>query len=119
MHSNAILKMKGESKLQRRKYDSEFKEKLVKEALEVGNASQVARKYNIHTDTVTRWVRNAKNKPYKELQKNVLGSYQTLSQEPTDLESALNQNQQLREIIGKKELEIVVLTDLLKKTNVL
>ncbi|HZJ83315.1 MAG TPA: transposase [Clostridia bacterium] len=105
--------------MKRKKYDAEFKEKLVKEALEVGNASQVARKYDVHTDTLNRWVRNTKKKPYKKLQDNVLSQCQTLSNEPVDLNSALKQINQLKIIIGKKELEITVLTDLLKKTDVL
>ncbi len=105
--------------MKKKKYDTEFKEKLIKEAKETGNSSLVARKYNIHPSLVTRWVRENNKKPYKELQKNALSSYQALSQDPIDFRSALEQNQQLREIIGKKELEIAVLTDLLKKTAVL
>ncbi|MGH2107077.1 transposase [Aerococcus urinaeequi] len=104
--------------MKKKKYDAEFKEKLVKESLEIGNASLVGRKYDVHPGVVTRWVRESKKQPNKELQKNVLSSYQSLSQEPVDLESALNQNRQLKAIVGKKELEIAVLTDLLKKTSV-
>lgn len=99
----------------RKTYDIEFKEKLVKESLETGNASLVARKYNVHSSTVTRWIREGKKQPYKTLQKNALSSYQSLSQEPIELESALSQIHQLKTIVGKKELEIAVLTELLKK----
>lgn len=105
--------------MQRKKYDMAFKERLIKEVLETGNASLIARKYGIHSSLVNRWVKTNKDEPYKKLQNSALASYQCLSREPTDLKSALEQNQQLRAIIGKKELEIVVLTDLLKKTNAL
>ncbi|WP_094545510.1 transposase [Petroclostridium xylanilyticum] len=105
--------------MQRRKFSQEFKEKLIKEALETGNASVVARKYDINPTVVSRWVRDSKKQPQKEIQKKALIPYQNLSQEPTDLDSALKQIQQLKGIIGKKELEIEVLSELLKKTNAL
>jgi transposase len=104
--------------MQRRKFSQDFKEKLIKEALETGNASVVARKYDINPTVVSRWIRNNKKQPEKELQRQALIPYQGISQEPTDLDSALKQIQQLKGIIGKKELEIEVLSDLLKKTNV-
>jgi transposase-like protein len=34
--------------LQKKRYDAAFKEKLVKEAIETGNATVVARKYDIN-----------------------------------------------------------------------
>ncbi len=64
---------------------------------------------------MNRWVRNSKKQPEKEIQKKAIISYQNLLQEPSNLESALKQIQQLKEIIGKKELEIEVLSELLKK----
>lgn len=85
----------------RKTYDIEFKERLIKESLETGNASLIARKHNVHPSTVTRWIREGKKQPYKTLQKNALSSYQSLSQEPMELESALSQIQQLKSIIGK------------------
>jgi transposase-like protein len=103
--------------MQRRKFSQEFKEKLIKEALEIGNASVVARKYDINPTVVNRWIRDSKIQPEKEIQKKALFSYQNLYQEPTDLDTALKQIQQLKGIIGKKELEIEVLSELLKKTN--
>ena len=104
--------------MKQRKYDAEFKERLVKEALETGNNSLIARKYNINPGVVCRWVKESKKQPYQEMQEKALNSYHDLLQEPTDLDSALKQIQQLKTIIGKKELEIEVLSDLLKKTNV-
>lgn len=75
--------------MQRRKFSQEFKEKLIKEALETGNASVVARKYDIKPTVVNRWIRDSKKQPQKEIQRKALVSYQNLSQEPTDLDSAL------------------------------
>ncbi len=97
--------------MQRRKYGQDFKEKLTKEALETDNASVVARKYDINPTVLNRWIRQRKKQPEKELQKKALFSYQNLYQEPEDLKSARKQIQQLKVIIGKKELKI----ELLKK----
>lgn len=105
--------------MQKRRYDAAFKEKLVKEVIETGNATVVARKYDINPGVVSRWVRDSKKQPYKEVQKKALIPYQSLSQEPLDLDSALKQIHQLKAIVGKKELEIEILSDLLKKTNAL
>jgi transposase-like protein len=67
-------------KMQRRKFSQDFKEKLTKEALETGNASVVARKYDINPTVVNRWVRGSKKQPEREIQKKALVSYQNLSQ---------------------------------------
>ena len=103
--------------MKKRRYEKEFKDKLIKEALETGNSSLVARKYNINPGVLCRWVRDSKKQPYKEIQAKALGSYHSISEEPTDLELALKQIRQLKRIVGKKELEIDVLTDLFKKTS--
>lgn len=105
--------------MRKKRYDVAFKEKLVKEAIETGNNTVVARKYNINPGVVSRWVRDSKKQPYKEVQKQALIPYQSLSQEPLDLDSALKQIHQLKAIVGKKELEIEILSDLIKKTNAL
>src|SRR5690625_5246140 len=41
----------------RTRYPSKFKLRVVREAIEVGNTSEVARRYEIHTTVVGRWVR--------------------------------------------------------------
>ncbi|WP_438938594.1 transposase [Alicyclobacillus suci] len=41
----------------RRKFSQQFKEQVVKECLETGNVSIVARKHNILSNVVNRWVR--------------------------------------------------------------
>jgi transposase-like protein len=45
----------------RRKYSKEFKEKVIKEAIETGNATLVARQYGLNTSMLNRWVREFKN----------------------------------------------------------
>jgi transposase-like protein len=41
-----------------KRYSAEFKNKIIKEAKETGNASLVARKHDLVAGTVTRWVRD-------------------------------------------------------------
>ena len=55
-----LLKQEG-AKLQRKRYSQEFKDQIVKESLEVGNAAIVARKNDLSANMVSRWVREHKN----------------------------------------------------------
>jgi transposase-like protein len=47
--------------MQRKRYSQEFKDQIVKESLEVGNAAIVARKNDLSANMVSRWVREHKN----------------------------------------------------------
>ena len=99
--------------MQRKKYSQEFEKQVVKESLEVGNAAIVARKHDLSANMVSRWVREHKN------QNNIgfshvhatTGSY---NQSAKALES---ENEQLKKLLGEKDLEIAILRDLVKKTT--
>ncbi len=93
--------------MQRKHYSPEFKQQIVKEALEVGNSSIVARKYDINQNIVSRWVRQSKNNDVNR----------TIPRVPQNHKELLNENEQLKKLLGKKELENEILRDLLKKTN--
>ena len=88
------------------RYSEEFKNQIIKEVEEVGNATLVARKQTKVPGTVTRWVRESKkaNKTNNPLNTD----YSTNS--PLDKE-----NEQLKKLLGEKDLEIAILKDLLKK----
>jgi transposase-like protein len=43
--------------MQRKRYSLEFKDQVVKECIEVGNAAIVARKNDLSANMVSRWVR--------------------------------------------------------------
>lgn len=94
--------------MQRKHYSPEFKQQIVKEALEVGNSSIVAHKYDINNNMVSRWVRQSKN---------INGLNRTASRLPQEHKDLLIENEQLKKLLGKKELENEILRDLLKKTN--
>lgn len=100
-------------------YSDEFKEKVTKEAQEVGNASVVARKHGISPKMVSYWVRNSKpDTAKKQFTKTVVSSNKQIRTDPKEVKEAIDQNFKLKNLLGEKEFEIAVLRDLLKKTNI-
>lgn len=77
------------------KFSAEFKDQILKEIKEVGNISLVCKKHEIQRTTVMNWLHKVKNKNKISEQK---------------LTKELNRK------IKDQELEIAVLTSLLKKT---
>lgn len=100
-----------------RKHSEEFKKQVVKEALETGNSSLVGRKHNISPSIVARWVRAEKPDPMKNMTRKALQASPGLIDDPKEVKKAIEQNNQLKKLIGEKELEIEILRDLLKKTK--
>ncbi|WP_094545532.1 transposase [Petroclostridium xylanilyticum] len=98
--------------MQRKKYTAEFKAQVIKEALETGNNSVVARRYELNSNMVSRWVREAKNN-------SPIGLGGSIEQLHGSLEAkqAAVENEQFKKLLGEKELENQILRDLLKKTN--
>lgn len=98
--------------MQRKRYTQEFKDQVIKESMEVGNAAIVARKHDLSSNMVSRWVREHKN-PNRIVAGPVYanGSY---NQSAKALES---ENEKLKKLLGEKDLEIAILKDLVKKTN--
>lgn len=101
-----------------KKHSEEFKKQVVKEALETGNSSLVGRKYNISPSIVARWVRVEKPNPMENMTKKALQTSAGLSEDPKEVKKAMDQNTQLKKLLGEKELEIEILRDLLKKTGI-
>ena len=91
------------------RFSTEFKNQIVKEVEETGNATLVARKHDLVAGTVTRWVRESKK--YNKLN-NPLNQNYNIKAASVELE-----NDQLKKLLGEKDLEIAILRDLLKKTN--
>jgi Transposase. len=105
--------------MKRKKYTHEYKAQIIKECEETGNISVVSRKYDLNPSLTARWIRDSKLNPSaeKQLQNNVLQNNGQAIEKLKDAEEALKQNEQLKKLIGEKELEILILRDLLKKTN--
>ncbi|SFA52711.1 Transposase and inactivated derivatives [Parageobacillus thermantarcticus] len=95
--------------MKRRKHSKEFKLQVVKEALEVGNKALVARRYELSPNLVQRWV-----KAYEE---GKLGQEMVSSSSSAEIKRLEEENEQLKKLLGEKDLEIAILRDLIKKKN--
>ncbi|MTV49080.1 transposase [Heliobacillus mobilis] len=100
----------------RSRYPKEFKEQLIQEAQEVGNASQVARRHGIDPKLLHYWMKESKHKSFQEAptEAKKITAYVPSAQEFKEMEV---ENIALKKLLGEKALEIQILQDLLKKTN--
>jgi transposase-like protein len=96
--------------MQRKKYSPEFKQQIVKEALEVGNGSLVARKHDLSQTIVNKWVRESQGRSGDK-------TYNKSTPLPQEHKQVIAENDKLKKLLGEKDLEIEILRDLLKKTN--
>jgi len=102
--------------MKRKKYSYEFKQQVIKEAIETGNNSIVARRYELSSSMVSRWVREYENDNFNFKSKN--NSLEINPNEISKENQQLSQeNTQLKKILGEKDLEIEILKDLIKKQN--
>lgn len=93
----------------------ELKKNFVREALEGGNASYVARKHGLSPKTVGQWVRDYREEVEEEMAKKDHNQEQVPSLiGDQDVKKQLDQALKL---IGKLQLENEILKDLLKKTK--
>ncbi|WP_019120886.1 transposase, partial [Brevibacillus massiliensis] len=101
---------------QRRRYSLEFKQQLIQEAKEAGNASQVARRHGIDVKLLYRWMRNSKHADWQNTspEAKAVTSYTPSPGEFRELES---ENEKLKKLPGEKDLEIAILRELVKKVN--
>lgn len=92
-------------------YSDEQKKRIVREALETGNAAAVARRHEINPNLIYRWIK--KQREADGTARSANKRSQALSKQ-RELE---RENSQLKTLLGEKELEIAILRDLVKKTN--
>lgn len=98
-----------DEQMKRTRHSNEFKVQVVKEALETGNKAAVARRYELASNMLHRWVKDYELGKFGEISVEGISSLETkkLSQE----------NDQLKRLLGEKDLEIAILRDLIKKKN--
>lgn len=93
----------------------DFRAQIVKECLEVGNESLVARRHNLSKNTVHSWVKTTKSRG------NTQPLPQKTSQRQVELEKRLSEvsteNVRLKSIVANKELELAILRELLETVN--
>jgi len=85
----------------------EEKNQIIKEALETGNSSLVARKYNVTPLAVARWVKENKLDPMKEIINKALKKIPELSESAKETKQIEEQNFKLKKLIGEKELDVL------------
>jgi transposase len=102
--------------MQRKRHTMEFKQQVIQEAREVGNASLVARRHDLNPKLLYQWIKNATHTDWKETSPHAkkVASY---TPSPTEFREMETQNDQLKRLLGEKDLEIEILRDLLKKAN--
>ncbi|MCM2534377.1 IS3 family transposase [Neobacillus pocheonensis] len=96
--------------MKRTQHPKEFKVQVCKEAIDTGNAAVVARRYELSSNMVNRWVKEYKEGKYNDMS---LGVDST----PLETKKLSQENDQLKKLLGEKDLEIAILRDLIKKKN--
>lgn len=100
----------------RQRYTKEFKQQVIKEAQSVGNVAQVAKRYELATNMVYRWIRDEKTKSFQATPNNAKKNI-TYVPSPGEFRKLEDENDHLKKILGEKDLEIAILRDLVKKAN--
>lgn len=95
--------------MKRTKHSKDFKLQVVKEATETGNKTLVARRYELNPNMVSRWVREYTDGKFGDVDATVLPDL--------DSKELSKENDQLKKLLGEKDLEIAILRDLIKKKN--
>lgn len=102
--------------MKRKRYPKDFKDQLIMEAQETGNAFSVAKRHGISEKTLYRWIQESKHKAWEETEGNAkkITAYIPSPQEFRQIEK---ENNTLKKLLGEKDLEISILKDLVKKTR--
>jgi transposase len=98
--------------MSKRVFSDEFKAQVIKEAIETGNCSLVARKYELSPSLVAKGTRKEKGNPLQGMINKGLGNNKELKKAAKEKQEVEGQNQKLKKLIGEKELEIEILRDL-------
>ncbi|MBM7586114.1 transposase-like protein [Bacillus pakistanensis] len=92
--------------MKRKRHNKEFKIQVSLEAIDEGNAASVARRYDLSSTMVNRWVNEYKLGKYG-MDEGTTISYKNLSLE----------NEKLKQLLGEKDLEMAILLDLIKNES--
>lgn len=97
-------------------YTKEFKEMVLQEVNESNDVAQVARRHELSTKTIYNWRKQSSHAAWKATDPSAkkTTTYTPTAQEFKELE---NENNQLKQLLGEKDLEIAVLRDLIKKSQ--
>lgn len=107
--------------MQRRNFSPQFKQQIIRECHETGNASLVARKHELNYNTLRRWINQARQNngqfPGKINGKPTTMTPEEVRQLHSKREELEVENEKMKKALGDQALEIAILRDLLKKTD--
>lgn len=100
----------------RRQFSKEQKLQMIKEILQTGNASLVARRNNVRDSVIRRWLDK-----YKQFGEAAFEQPRAAGAAPNPLTSQVHaleiENERLKRLLGEKDLELAVMKDLQKKID--
>ncbi|MFU0824046.1 MULTISPECIES: transposase [Clostridium] len=100
-----------------RTYTKELKEEILREVKEVGNVSLVSRRHGISKSTIFTWIKESKNKDEIKIKPGRKALVEGDKELESELTEVTKENDQLKKLLGEKDLEIAILKDLIKKSN--
>lgn len=102
--------------MKRNRYTQEFKQQIVREVAEVGNAAQVARRHELNPKMVYQWVKQSKHRDWQATpaEGKKVAPYTPTVEELREIEE---ENNTLKRLLGEKDLEIEILRELVKKVD--
>lgn len=107
--------------MERRNFSAQFKQQIVRECAEIGNASLVARKHDLNANMVRRWIKQV-NEAGGKLPGKAKGvvthvTPEELHQLHQERDELASENEKMKKALGEQALEIAIMRDLLKKVN--
>jgi transposase-like protein len=102
--------------MRRRKYDLDFKKRVVAKGKEIGNMTAVARQHELDPKMVLRWARELNCQDIQELDghKKKQKRFVPTAGDYAELEKEL---ERMKKLYAEQALEREILKDLFKKTN--
>lgn len=96
-------------------YSDDFKEQVLAEVDQVGNAALVARRYQISENTIYTWMaKPRKNGSVLSLPKAKIKRLKELEER---LKQVSTENERLKRLLAEKELELAILRELKDRVN--
>jgi transposase len=100
-----------------RTFTKDLKEEILREVKEVENVSLVARRHGISKSTIFTWIKGSNNKDEIKVKPGRKALVEGDSKLESEITEVTKENDQLKKLLGEKDLEISILKDLIKKSN--
>lgn len=98
-----------------RKYTEEFKKQILREVEKIKNISLVARNHNISKSTIYTWIKNSKDRG--KIKTKIRRKSGVKKEIKCKFTKITEENDQLKKLLGEKELQIAILKGLIKKSD--